>query len=71
LYVAAESGVVALFGTGTDRVLKIRQASLGPDAHVVAVDLASHHSYFPLKNVAGRPVLRIMQPLASLTTRTD
>ena len=36
---------------------------VGPDAHAVAVDWATHKSYFPLKNVRGHTVLRIMSPL--------
>ncbi|MCU9957613.1 YncE family protein [Burkholderia sp. BKH01] len=62
LYVAGEDGVVSLFrfkaGTGD----KIGEGSLGANAHVVAVDPATHRSYFPLKDVGGRPVLRVMEP---------
>lgn len=61
LYVAAESGTVAVFqehGRGL--------ASLGrleiPAAHSVAVDPTTHLVYLPLRSVGGRPVLRIMEP---------
>jgi YVTN family beta-propeller protein len=62
VYVAAESGIVALFKTEPRQVSKIGEALLGPNAHVVAVDPTSHKSYFPLKNIGGRTVLRIMRP---------
>lgn len=61
LYVAAESGIVSLFKTRGGQIEKIADVRLGRNAHVVAVDAASHQSYFPLKNVAGRPILRIMR----------
>jgi hypothetical protein len=34
---------------------------LGPNAHVVAIDPTSHLAYFPLKDVHGATVLRIMR----------
>lgn len=62
LYVAGEDGVVSLFrfkaGTGD----KIGEGRVGRNAHVVAVDSATHRSYFPLKGVGGRPVLRVTEP---------
>jgi hypothetical protein len=36
-----------------------------PHAHSVAVDPATHLVYFPLENVGGQPVLRIMAPAGS------
>lgn len=61
LYVAAESGTVSVFRVqGRDLV---REGELRmPHAHTVAVDPATHLVYFPLENVGGRPVLRIMAP---------
>ncbi|HWC75576.1 MAG TPA: YncE family protein [Gemmatimonadales bacterium] len=62
LYVAAESGVVAVF-TERDGSL----AQLGwyrtPWAHSVAVDPETHRVYLPLANVNGHPVLRVMASL--------
>lgn len=61
LYVSSESGTVNVFQS-----LGRRLASLGsfdmPHAHTVAVDPKSHLVYFPLENVNGHPVLRIMKP---------
>lgn len=62
LYVASESGVVSLFRVKGHAVEKLGEGKLGPNAHVVAVDPATHKAYFPLKEMAGRPVLRITQP---------
>lgn len=62
LYVAGESGEVSLFHVQGHAVSPVATALLGPDAHVVAVDEATHLAYFPLESVAGRPVLRITEP---------
>src|SRR5438552_1018002 len=61
LYVAAESGVVAVFGERAGSI-----AQLGwyraPKTHSVAVDPATHRVYLPLADVSGRPLLRILVP---------
>jgi DNA-binding beta-propeller fold protein YncE len=63
LYAASETGTVAVFLVWPDRSLtEIGRGFVGPDAHSVAVDPATHRVYFPLPNVAGHPVLRVMQP---------
>jgi len=62
LYVAAESGVVSVFKTNGGRVEKLADVKLGANAHVVAADPDTHRSYFPLKDVGGRTLLRIMRP---------
>ncbi|WP_373321201.1 YncE family protein [Paraburkholderia flagellata] len=62
VYVAGEAGVVSMFRVGASRVAKIGEGHVGPNAHVVGVDAATHRSYFPLKDVDGHPVLRIMAP---------
>ena len=62
LYVAGESGIVSMFTWHAGRLVPAGQGLLGPDAHSVAVDPASHETFFPLMDVAGRPVLRIMAP---------
>ena len=60
LYVASESGVVSVFGV-SDPVRRLAQGFFAPAAHSVAVDPASHELYFPLQNVSGSPVLRIVK----------
>jgi DNA-binding beta-propeller fold protein YncE len=63
LYVAAESGDVAIFAERGRRLTKLGQGSLAPNAHTVAVDSKTHLVYFPLQSgTAGRPELRIMRP---------
>lgn len=63
LYVAAESGEVAVFAESTHGLTKLGQALLAPRTHTVAVDSNSHLVYFPLESgSAGRPELLIMAP---------
>ena len=62
LYVAGEAGVVSMFAVGSSTVSKIGEGRVGPNAHVVGVDPSTHRVYFPLKNVDGHPVLRVMAP---------
>jgi YVTN family beta-propeller protein len=64
LYVAAESGTVSIFNAQSRQVSPAGAVQIGPNAHVVAVDPDSHLSFFPLKNLGGRTVLRIMSPSA-------
>ncbi len=61
LYVAAESGVVAVFGEGDGTLVQLGWYR-APKAHSVAVDPATHLVYVPLASVSGRPVLRIVRP---------
>ena len=61
LYAAAETGTVVAFAVADDHaVTEMGRGFVGPHAHSVAVDPATHRVYFPLENVGGRPVLRIM-----------
>jgi YVTN family beta-propeller protein len=53
LYVASESGVVALFQVGGRTVQKLGEGLLGDNAHVVAVDSATH-SLLPTDGVEGK-----------------
>ena len=61
LYAASETGAVAAFAVAADRsVTEMGRGFLGPNAHSVAVDPVTHRVYFPLENLGGRPVLRVM-----------
>jgi DNA-binding beta-propeller fold protein YncE len=60
LYVSAESGTVSVFTEQAGRVLEHDGDLTIPHAHTVAVDPRTHLVYFPLENVSGRPLLRIM-----------
>jgi DNA-binding beta-propeller fold protein YncE len=63
IYVASESGTLSMFKIDAGRVAKLADGALAPDAHVVAVDPETHLAYFPIKNVGGHPMLRIMRPV--------
>ena len=69
LYVACESGGVSLFKADNGKLNKLGDADVGPNSHTVAVDSKTHRAYFPLKNVNGRPVLRITVPTRSVPLR--
>jgi DNA-binding beta-propeller fold protein YncE len=61
LYVAGETGMVAVFAVAADRTItEMGRGFLAPNAHSVAVDPTTHRVYFPLESVAGHPVLRVM-----------
>jgi DNA-binding beta-propeller fold protein YncE len=62
LYVASESGVISVYEVRNGDFVRTAQAFLHLNAHVVAVDAATHRVYFPLQNVGGKPVMRVMEP---------
>ncbi|MGH7938944.1 MAG: YncE family protein, partial [Bryobacteraceae bacterium] len=64
LYVACESGVVSAFQYGDNQLRKIGEIKVGPNSHSVSLDPKTHRIYFPLRNVKGHPLLRIMAPIA-------
>lgn len=62
LYVSAESGTVTIFQS-SNRHLTVLGSFQMPHAHTVAVDPRTHLVYFPLEDVGGHPLLRIMRPV--------
>ena len=62
LYVAAESGIVAVFEVRGTSLADMGRAKLAAHAHSVAVDQATHHVLFPLEDIHGHPILRVMRP---------
>lgn len=64
LYVAGESGEVSQFKLANGALTKSGESHLAVNAHVVAVDPSSHEVYFPLMDVGGKTVLRIMRDRA-------
>jgi DNA-binding beta-propeller fold protein YncE len=62
LYVSAESGQVTVFREH-GKFLNLRGKLFMPHAHTVSVDSETHLVYFPLENLDGHPVLRIMAPI--------
>jgi YVTN family beta-propeller protein len=61
LYVSAESGNVTVFRE-QGKTLVSEGGFFMPHAHTVCVDPNTHLVYFPLQDVDGHPVLRIMEP---------
>jgi DNA-binding beta-propeller fold protein YncE len=61
LYVSAESGTVSIFQENDHDLRPLEQFKM-PHAHTVAVDPKTHLVYFPLEDVNGQPLLRIMRP---------
>ena len=61
LYVSAESGDVRIFREQRKQLVQLGSLVM-PHAHTVSVDPNTHLVYFPLQNLNGKPVLRIMQP---------
>ena len=63
LYVASESGVLSVFDISTpDNPREIGRVFVGDNAHAVAADPETHRLFFPLRDVGGRAVLRIVMP---------
>jgi YVTN family beta-propeller protein len=64
LYVSAESGHVAVFREQGKTLVSEGQFFM-PHAHTVCVDPDTHLVYFPLQDIDGHPILRIMKPALS------
>jgi DNA-binding beta-propeller fold protein YncE len=62
LYVSAESGNVFVFSENGTTLVDEGHISI-PHAHTVCVDPNTHLVDFPLENVDGHPLLRIMVPI--------
>ena len=61
LYVSAESGHVTIFREQGKTLVSAGEFFM-PHAHTVCVDPGTHLVYFPLQDIDGHPVLRIMEP---------
>ena len=59
LYVSSESGTVSVFTERNDRLIHDGDVTI-PHAHTVSVDPRTHLVYFPLQNINGHPVLRVI-----------
>jgi DNA-binding beta-propeller fold protein YncE len=64
LYVSSESGTVSVFREHGKNLVSEGEMVI-PHAHTVSVDPKTHLVYLPLENIAGHPVLRIMEPAAT------
>ena len=63
LFVSSESGVVSVFKVKKNDIKKIAESFFYSGAHTVSIDQKNHLIFFPLKNVKGKPVLRVMRIL--------
>jgi DNA-binding beta-propeller fold protein YncE len=61
LYVASESGTVAIFQERGKTLQPVDELTIS-HAHSEAVDPDTHLVYLPLENIDGHPILRIMAP---------
>ena len=64
LYVSAESGNVWVYREKGRSLEEVGHFYM-PHAHTVCVDAKTHLVYFPLENIDGRPLLRIMAPVSA------
>ncbi len=62
LYVASESGIVTVFDTSSEKVIKLGEGFVADNAHSIAVDPSTGLVYLPIRNLKGHPALRIMEP---------
>jgi hypothetical protein len=63
LYVASESGMLSSFDITYARAPRsLGDVFVGDNAHSVAIDPASHRLFFPIADVKGRMVLRVLRP---------
>ena len=65
LYVASESGVVSVLTERNGKLMHDGDMVVA-HAHTIAVDPRTHLVYFPLSNVDGHPIMRIMRAHESL-----
>jgi DNA-binding beta-propeller fold protein YncE len=70
LYVSSSSGTASVFEEGADGKLGKRgEGFVGPNTHTVSIDPKTHDVFFPVEDLRGRPVLRIMTPADHSPTR--
>src|SRR6516164_4035388 len=64
LYVSAESGNVWVYRENGKNLVAVGNFFM-PQAHTVCADPKTHLVYFPLENINGHPLLRIMEPVSA------
>ena len=70
LYVASESGILSSFDIADARAPRsLGDVFVGENAHSVAVDSTLHRLYFPLADVKGKMILRVLETKAPMTGR--
>ncbi len=61
LFVASESGIVSIFATQGDALVKLEDV-FADRGHTIAVNQQTHEVYLPLEKVGNQPILRIFVP---------
>jgi YVTN family beta-propeller protein len=62
VYVAAESGILAVFRETGAGITPLGTGMAADNAHTIAVDPATHHVYLALPSLNGHPALRELAP---------
>lgn len=63
LYVAGESGNLSTYSIATPAApAALGDTYVGPDAHSVVVDPVTHRLFFPIADLNGRAVMRVLAP---------
>lgn len=63
LYVAGEAGTLSTYDIANPAApVALGDTFIGPNAHSVAVDPATHRLYLPIADLNGRAVMRILMP---------
>ena len=63
LFVSSEIGTVSVFKVEQNKISKNGETFFYSGAHTVSIDQKTHLLFFPLPNVDGKPVLRLMRIL--------
>jgi len=66
LYVASESGTVSMLSASTHGLVKIGEAFVAKNAHIVGIDQRTHRTYFPVLGDEG-PEMIVMRPAERLS----
>jgi DNA-binding beta-propeller fold protein YncE len=62
LYVSSGTGKAAVFEETAAGLRSLGEGFVGPNTHTVSVDPRTHAVFFPIEDLGGHPVLRIMTP---------
>lgn len=72
VYAASSSGYAGAYDiTAARELARLMPTLVGPNAHSVAVDPKTHYVYFPLEDVGGRPLIRVMKPKVTAASPPD
>jgi hypothetical protein len=55
-------GTDGMLASSSGTLSKLGDSRVGPNAHVVAMDIETHRIHLPLKNLGRPTMLRILEP---------